>query len=138
MMSRDSEQLTLPLQIRMPLEVGYSTVNISRKQFLGIKTLKFMWAYGDEEMTRIDVEEIADFTDPNLRYALRFAAAAKSMGFLRDTEYSSHGQEVRVTATNEGADSRLLEAWYSGTGSDKVDTFMQDIHGFAQDPNENH
>lgn len=79
-------------------------------------------------ITRIRAEEISRIKDPDLRYALCFAAAADA----------NKDHDVTITATDEGFDSRLVSAIYSGIVTRKGDTFMESLHRFAPIANENH
>lgn len=120
----ESEQLTLPVEIRKEKEVWW--LNAEQKpsllRFLGKKTLKTVYPYdsqtGNVSFTSIDVSEISNLSDPDLRYALRFDEAARAAGQCI----------VHVAATDEGMDSRLITAWYSGDIRDGVDTFMEALH----------
>jgi hypothetical protein len=136
----DSEQLILPVEIRPKQNVDWYNVEfVERRHFLFWKktVAKAIWEEPYKlSRTVIDVEQIADLKDPQLRYALRLAATADSMGWIEDRPGSKHGHFATVDATDEADVSRFANATYTGTGHGEQDTFMADIRSFAPRPNE--
>lgn len=123
-----SEDQPLPVPIRPEREVSWlHGIDSRRLGWLGRKPMMLCIESGFPERTTVKTEAISEIRDPNLRYALRFADAANAAGSIRDGEFSSHSLEVRIVATDEGTESRLLDAWYSGID----DTFMDDLRKFA-------
>lgn len=130
-MSVQSEQLMLPLGVYPQREVMVQVAEEVRDwRKFGRRVVMVM--AGQPQFEFVNVDAINDFQDPDLRYALRFAAAAVAAGSIQDSETSSHSLDVYIMATGEGIASRLLgEPWFSGTTLDGRDTFMEDIHSFA-------
>jgi hypothetical protein len=119
------EQLLLPIQIRERREVyllrAIQTERITRilrKRIVSTEYLKDKY-HGGPTIFHINVDEIEKLKDPNLRYALRFVDAAEA----------ADAQMVWVTATDEGLDSRLINASYgvNATRNEK-DAFMADLY----------
>jgi hypothetical protein len=141
-MALDSEQLLLPVEIRPKQKVAWYNVNlVEKRRFLFWKeaVAEAIWQEPYKlARTTIDVEKIADLKDAKLRYALRLAAAADSMGWIEDSPGSSHAHYVTVNATDESDISRFAYATYTGRGQGEQDTFMADIRSFASVPDENH
>ena len=79
----------------------------------------------------IDSDDISELRDPKLRYALRFADAADAVGWIEDGPYTKSGHHVTIVATDNGVDSLLLYACYTGVVNKKQDTFMQSLHAAA-------
>lgn len=132
-----SEQLSLPLEVRKTQEVTWVAVEqVQSWRTLGRKVVRYV--ANAPNFVTINVEKINELEDPRLRYALRFAAAAQSMGVIRDDEFSSHGNSVYIHATNEGVKSQLTSQAYSGMGYRGRDLFMEDLRSFAPVPDENH
>lgn len=128
-----SEQLSLPVEIRPRQEVSWYNA-FQRRNWLGRVSIVNLIEGGTLKQSKIDVENISDLTDPNLRYALRFAAAANAVGFTYDAPNSSYSHSVSVTSTDEGLESHLLSAEYTGVVKNGIDTFMQDLHRQAPQP----
>lgn len=147
-MSYESEQLLLPIEIREPQRVSWYVVEqVEKRRFLFWKQLvtKAIWDNKPYSLAQVslDVEDISKLKDADLRYALRFSAAAKSMGSIPDSQFSSHGNFVTVNATSgslekDFTDSRFSYATYTGVVREGIDTFLEDILRFAPDLDENH
>lgn len=126
----ESEQLMLPVEIRPDQKVyWFNAVQSHRWGLLGRRAVTRVAMLDNlrPAVTEIEVKDIPNLTDPSLRYALRFAAAADAIGFVQDSAYSSHSNCVFVDATDEGMDSRFLGATYTGVVTDGKDTFLEDI-----------
>ncbi len=71
--------------------------------------------------TIVKISEIDKLTDQNLRYALRYADAARTIGLY-----------VRIHATDQNFSSRLVEAVYFPFASSRDvegrDSFTQELH----------
>ena len=127
-----SEQLMLPVEIR-PEETVYwfNCVERQRWSLFGRRIVR--QSIMDSErafmpaMTTIKVEDIDKLRDVNLRYALRFAAAADAIGMVQDRPGHSYGHFVSVDATDGGLDSRFLGAVYSGVVESGRDSFLEFI-----------
>ena len=139
------EQLALPVKVRPHQEVTWFIAKeVRKKRLLGLCGHKLVTqmvtseADGMIERRKIDVDDIGSLKDPDLRYALRFAAAADAAGWIEESpdSYSSH--YVTVDATDEGADSRLIAARYSGLGNGQESTFVQDLRRSDHEADENH
>ena len=123
------EQLVLPISVGAKREVwwinGYTEV---QKRFFRQKAaIQLITESGVAQTTYLDADHISALTDPELRYALRFADAAEAVGMSDDGHYGQSGHFVTVVATNEDAKSEFLYATYSGTTSRTEDTFMQSL-----------
>lgn len=79
----------------------------------------------------IDTADISKLGDPKLRYALRFADAADAVGWIEDSPYTKSGHNVTIAATDDGAESLLLYACYTGVVNRRQDTFMESLHAAA-------
>ncbi len=138
----ESVQLMLPIAIRAPREVSwFNARQTESRRLLGKRVLTefiFEEPGGPVKKATIDVDSITDLNDVNLRYALRFADAARASGWQQDGPYTSSGHFVWVKATDEAADSQLLRATYSGIVRGQDDTFMDNLHRFAPDNDENY
>lgn len=99
----------------------------SRSRFLRRAIFRKEFVYNDRSIqpsiTRIATSEIDNLEDPDLRYALRFHEAARTVGHF-----------VTIEATSEGVSSTLVEATYSGVTGKTQDTFMQDLRRQAPLP----
>ena len=82
---------------------------------------------GHAKFQRMDSDDIPTIKDPDLKMALRLADAAKRMGWIRDKGLSSYAHFVAIEATDEGAESKLVRAYYPG----HPDQLMADLHRFA-------
>lgn len=80
------------------------------------------------QKTSVDTGTIPNFKDRDLRYALAFADAARAVGYREISPTMSTAHSVGVVATDEGMNSRLLKAQYTGVGEGTNDTFMQNLH----------
>ncbi|HEX8182236.1 MAG TPA: hypothetical protein VF575_01385 [Candidatus Saccharimonadales bacterium] len=81
--------------------------------------------------TAINVAEISQIIDLDLRYALRAQAVANAMRQVRDSVLNPQvGNIVSIAATDEGLDSRLLHVTYSPLTSPDQDPFIQSINQF--------
>lgn len=135
------QQPTLDLPIREPVMVNLYLGEeyrkggfLARRLGMGKKAVRML---NDEscgiswKRVRVSSEDITteNFTDPDLRYALRFAAAAKALGMIPDSETLSHSNSVWVIATDGGKDSRLLSADYSGNDEHP---FLKDFVDFSK------
>jgi hypothetical protein len=142
-MAYESEQLTLPIAIRLKDEVSWFNVREVEKRrrgkIFGKKIVKELILEEDRvwpTMTKIDVEAIDKLNDPDLRYALRFEDAAKQAGWQNDGPWMQSRHDVSVDATDEGLDSRFMGARYSGIGQGPEDTFLLNLYRFAPDRDE--
>ncbi|HWT55428.1 MAG TPA: hypothetical protein VN031_00145 [Candidatus Microsaccharimonas sp.] len=138
-MTSNSEQLTLPIDIREQREVWWINARQveTRSRFLGRRMLKTEFEYDGDSLlpsrTRLSVDKINDLEDPNLRYALRFQDAAEAAGWFAHGGGMSSTKIVAIDATNEGAASRLLYSTLSGYGEDKTSSFLENLRRFAPD-----
>lgn len=131
------EQSELPLAEGRPIEEvrWFQARQVEKRRLLGKKVISELiidekgWA----KTTSISVAEISSLKDPNLRYALRFAAAADAVGWVASSEYTSYCHDVGVYATDNGLDSQLINAHYSGIARGRTDTFMENLRRFASD-----
>lgn len=131
--SVDDNQPTLDVGVRHDRQTYWFNAHIEkRRRWLGFSALRNVKLDMDDQLrlpniTALRVDDIDMITDQNLRYALRFKAAASSAGWV-------HGEDddlklgVEVTATDEGFNSRLLEAQYGGRPGD----FEQFLHDARQ------
>ncbi len=134
-----SEQLLLPVEIR-PEETVYwfnAEQKHVRRRFFSQKLVTRLLIDPNTDLpatTEVRVDKIHQLKDPNLRYALRFMAVVEAIGWEQRTPgwYSRH--DVSVTATDEGVNSRLIGAVYSGMVSKKEDAFMDTLHSFEHSP----
>jgi hypothetical protein len=136
---REAEQLMLPIEVRPIQEVSWYNVEVTEKKILllGKKVVKKLIKdpkTSQAAETVIRVEEIDNLNDPDLRYALRFKAAALSAGTITDGVNTSGPNDVIIEATDEGVDSRYVSAAYWGVVTPSVDTFMRDLRRFAPQP----
>jgi hypothetical protein len=140
-MSYKSEQLTLPLAVRPTHEVFWFKVREVEKRRLIGKTIVEEQVRKDDGIssstTVVDVDAIDNLTDPDLRYALRFRAAADQAGWQPNGPGETR-VAVSVYAIDEGADSRFMGASYDGVGTGAEDTFLRYFYRFAPDRDENH
>jgi hypothetical protein len=131
----DENQLSLPIDIGTKREVHWlHGVQQTRRRLIGTRVVTHLVMNEDTylpEITYIDTDDIAELKDPNLRYALRFADAAASVGWVRESSSSSSCHNVTVIATNEGVDSTLLSTVYTGISDSSTDTFMKNLHDAA-------
>ncbi len=79
----------------------------------------------------IKSDDISKIVDIDLRYALRFADAAESVGFVADSETSSYADVVIIEATDNGLNSKFVCATYSGIENESGDTFLNSLKTFA-------
>lgn len=132
-------QPTLPIGIRETVEVNATIGEKVRRRgilnrVLGRTTVKRLEEEDGYSFKKsiIDADDITpdNYHDPELRYALRLAAAAKAAGWFEISEYTEVCARVDIVMTNDGPDSRLLRANYSGSpfsqGS-QDDSFMDDL-----------
>jgi hypothetical protein len=136
---RETEQLMLPVEIRPTEHVSwYNVIQTQRKRLLlGRKVVTELVKNPDTGMpdvTTINVEEIDSLEDADLRYALRFKAAALSTGWMSDGGGTKGAYDVIVEATDEGRKSRLVSAEYYGVVTAKADMFMRNFHRFMPQP----
>jgi len=136
------EQLALPIAARAQCEVSWFNVaeTAKRRRFIGKQTVRSLLYDEDTGLasrTTIRAEDIDEVKDAKLRYALRFAAAAKAAGWEPDG-FGAGIHSVTIHATDEGLNSRLVgEPIYSGRSHDGGDTFMENLRRFAPDYGEN-
>lgn len=136
-MSQQQEQLLLDIPIRPKQEVRWLNVRPrERYRLLGrsiINELIYQEGHSLPTTTSIEVDRLAEVKDPDLRYALRFAAAIDAVGWVgedREGGCTAYKDMVYIEATNEGINSRLVGATYSGKiDDDGHDTFMDGIYG---------
>ena len=127
-----SEQLMLPVEIR-PEETVYwfNCVERQRWSLFGRRIVRELTMDPKQAFmpatTTIKVEDIGTLQDVNLRYALRFAAAADAIGSIEKFPGYSYGHGVSVDATDEGTESRFLGAVYSGVVESGRDSFLEFI-----------
>jgi hypothetical protein len=136
MIKNDEAQLSLPFRVRAQEDVHWINGQEvpSRRRFVlfGDRILKTAMVPDYEKglpysHTNIDVEDIENLSDPDLRYALRFQNAAQAIGSITTAKYSSEWSHVSVVATNEGVNSRLLYSEYTGIVDENKDTFMTNL-----------
>jgi hypothetical protein len=135
-MTANPEQLMLEVPIRPPREVGWINVTqVEKKRFGGLFGKKLVreliYEEGDilASRTMIDVEKISELQDADLRYALRLQDAVNAVGWVSVGACMSYRDDVRIDATKEGEQSRLINAMYSGKILNGHDTFMDTIYG---------
>ena len=132
-LNNDQARSVLPLDLTIHREVYWlHGEQVTKKRLLGLGSRVVTELVTEKETYRpepiyIDAGEIAQLHDPNLRYALRFADAAESLGWMPTGEFSMSGHSVTVVATEAGVDSKLLSATYSGKAEEGNDTFMHDL-----------
>lgn len=131
----ESDQLTLPLELHQRREVFWlHGEQVKRRRLLGSKTItRYIfeeYAYMPKR-TYIDAENISDLLDPDLRYALRMADAADSVGWTDCGEGMKLSHDVYVVANYAGAESRFISADYTGVVRGGRDTFMENLHTAA-------
>jgi hypothetical protein len=85
------------------------------------------------QKTEIATDDIDKVQDPNLRYALRFAAAAEAVGTVPDGYGGSDAHTVNIFATDEGFNSKLISAMYTGKVVDGCDTFLERLSSVHTD-----
>lgn len=136
---REAEQLMLPVEIR-PIEMvsWFNVVKTEKKRRLFGKKLRTELMIDPEtsfpSLTTIKVDDINQLNDPDLRYALRLSAAASAAGWEEHSPGSMSMHDVWIHATDEGADSQLTGATYSGVVTAAGDTFMRNFERFAPQP----
>lgn len=135
---RSQEQLPLPFDDRPLHEVNWihGTTEKQRHWLFGRKTVNHLITELDGitlAKTRIAAKDVHRIKDPLLRYALAYQDAAAAAGTYHHTEYLSSSHYVSVVATNEGFDSKLISATYTGTDKDGSDTFIENLQRFAPD-----
>lgn len=126
-------QLPLPLDIRPERTVYWLHASLSeRRDWLLRKKsrvdLVFDPETGQPHSTEIPADDIDKVSDLALRCALRLADATDAVGWTDHGHglYSAHS--VRIQATDEGFDSRLLSAVFTGRTDDGQDTFMENLY----------
>lgn len=125
------EQLTIPdLPVRPQREVVWTVMELVEKKRRFWFGKKVMERYvSDEEyppravLRRMPADDINQLEDKDLRAALCLQDAARANGSIWDAPGASHGHSVYVFATDEGVNSKLVRAVYSGIG----DSFMNDL-----------
>jgi hypothetical protein len=135
------EQSALPFRVDRELS-WINAEEVTKKHLwgkrIGLRLLQDSQSIAGISTTSIDTSEIHKLTDPDLRYALRFKDAADAVGWVRDGAYDSSCHYVSILATNEGLDSRILEASYTGVTENDSDSFMKNLHLATPRHNEDH
>lgn len=128
-----SSQLRLDLPIREKREVNWIVATQeTKKRFMGMGKKVVMNVIGDEDLGGIkehviNSDDIPKVKDQQLAAALRLEDAANAMGWIPDGVGFSHHHDVTIYATDEGFDSKLIAAHYSG----RDDSLMDDLRSFA-------
>ena len=116
-LEHDENQLELSLNVLQNREVWWmhGSLEVQRKLFRTKVHINLIAEGGmGVNRTYMDADDIAALQDPNLRYALRFADAAETSRWSNNGDSLCSGHLMSVVATNEGVDSQLLDAIYSG------------------------
>lgn len=136
------EELELPLADGRPIrEVSWlNAKQVEKKRLFGKKIISELVKDKNDwpTSTSIRADEISKLEDSSLRYALCFQAAADAIGWMEDSEFSRSRHVVTIEATDEGLNSRLIRASYSGVVTKNRDTFMETLLSFEPIPGENH
>lgn len=136
------EQLLLPLDVRQPRAVYWlnAVEERRREKLFGRKVVTAALILEDgtysPSKTTLDSNRISELTDPDLRYALRYADAASSAGWKVEGPGALSGHHVMVMATDEGLESRFLEASYTGIVDQETDSFLENLHRFSPGTNQ--
>lgn len=124
------DQLELSLEIRPYRLVSWFNAIATEKKRIFWKNRRIVRLISDEsgwpQFTRFPVDNISKLEDPDLRYALRFADAAEAVGWASDG-FGQSGHRVSIDATDEGLQSKLLTANYTGVISKGTDTFLESL-----------
>lgn len=132
------EQLMLPYESG-PVhsrEVSWSNYEIpSQPRSSMVRFLKNHLIGGEKKLalgttSNIKSDDINKIVDANLRYALRFADSATSVGFVAVSETSSYADFVSIAATDNGLASQFIDATYSGIEAEGGDTFLDSLKQF--------
>lgn len=128
-----SEQLVLPTELESAREIFWlhaEKVEMKRRFRSSRTIVKLLMdeATGNPATSSIQAAEIPKIQDPDLRYALRLEDAANAMGWNEVTASLQTRHFVTVEATDEGFNSRLISATYSGIKRNGTDTFMRDLY----------
>ena len=85
---------------------------------------KIEHGYTWRKRASVPASEISSLSDPELRYALRLQSTVNSVGWAPIVGSSAMVRHtVAVQATDEGLDSRLISAVYSGNPGD-IESFL--------------
>lgn len=124
------EQDMLPL-FKEPLRVEYAVgeevpLRGLRNRIMGRKVVRQLvdeteWTFSAvRRSVLVDDLTLNTFSDRDVLYALRFAAAAATSGdYYKDEDDSLVCAYVNVTLSDEGKDSRLLESQYHADGGEE-------------------
>lgn len=135
----DKNQLVLPLDLGITRQVvWYHGELITQRRWLRTKKvvrLVVEQSTGLPAKTFIDAGSIAELKDPALRHALALADTTNAVGWTHTSPTGASAHDVMVIATNDGIDSRLVAAQYTGVGEGSNDSFMQNLHSAAPHQN---
>ncbi len=116
--------MDLPYQPELPIveparNVEWTNADkVYKRGLFGRKAIKIVERWDGPytlNKTIVQASSITNIKDPDLRYALRYKDAVEAVGWVRHSETSSSKGYVTVVATDNGKESELLSAIYSGS-----------------------